>query len=207
MSRRLALTVFALLLLAPATATAAADERDNARAFADIGVRATAAVEAAQAATDRAGAVAPRCTASHRLRVRGTKRQRDAVESLFAAQWIARYARRATPVVARAAAELQAVPTEDPALRSGRTAWRRVLHAYRRFGALESVHVCSEVRDYVRGDFRRTPAMVAAARMYRRAVGWDTSDIDARLAGAVTRLVELGVPTADADAFDGDIDN
>ncbi len=49
--------------------------------------------------------------------------------------------------------------------------------------------------------------MVASARMYRRALGWDTSDIDRRLAAAVKRLVELGVPAADADAFDGDLDN
>jgi hypothetical protein len=205
MPRCVAVAVFALLLLAPATA--AADERDNARAFADIGVRASAAIVAAQAAADRAAGVAPRCTASHRLRVRGTERQRGAVETLFAAHWIAGFARRAEPVVARASAELQAVPTEDSALRSGRTAWRRVLSAYGRFGSLERVHFCSEVRDYVRGDFHRTPAMVAAAHMYRRAVGWDTSDIDRRLAGAVKRLVELGVPAADAGAFDGDVDN
>jgi hypothetical protein len=47
----------------------------------------------------------------------------------------------------------------------------------------------------------------SGSKPIRRAVDWDTSDIDRRLAGAVKRLVELGVPAADADAFDGDVDS
>jgi hypothetical protein len=203
MSRRLTLAVFALLLFAPATA--AADERDNARALADIGVRASAQISAI--ITSQSSFTAPDCKVKRRLTRRGTAHQRDVAESMFEGHWIAGFARASQPVVTAAVADMQAVPTADPALRSGRTAWRRVARAYQRFSALPRVHYCSQLRDYVRGDFHLTRAMRAAVRLDRRANRWDTSDIDARLAAAVKRLVELGVPAADADAFDGDVDN
>jgi hypothetical protein len=201
MSRRLALAVFALLLAAPATA--AADERDNARALADIGVRASGQIEAIIASHGKLEA--PKCKTSARLARRGTRRQINAAASLLEGYWIAGFARATEPVVAAAVADMQAVPTADPALRAGRTAWRRVDSAYRRFGALPPAHYCSVLRDYVRGDFHLTRAMRAAIRMDHRANAWDTTDIDARLAAAVKRLVELGVPAADAGAFDGDV--
>jgi hypothetical protein len=201
MSRRLTLAVLAVLLLIPATA--AADERDNARALADIGVRASGQI--ATIIAQQSKLEAPDCQTTARLQRRGTKRQIEAAETLFEAHWIAGFARAGEPVVAAAATDMQAVPTADPALRSGRTAWRRVARAYRRFGALPRVHYCSVLRDYVRGDFHLTRAMRAAIRMDHRANAWDTTDIDKRLAAAVKRLIELGVPAADAGAFDGDV--
>jgi hypothetical protein len=68
------------------------------------------------------------------------------------------------------------------------------------------VRFCSLQRDYVRGGFRITSEIARARRTFRLAMAWDTGDIDRRLARAVKRLVELGVPAADADAFDGEID-
>lgn len=202
---RLAPAALIVLVLTPATAAAQApaDERANARALADIGQRATASVDAV---LEDAGEGPPRCKATARLHRSGTPHEIAVAETLFEAHWISAFARAAQPAVAAAAADMQAVPTADPALRSGRTAWRRVARAYARFGALPRVHYCSQLRDYVRGGFHLTRAMRAAVRMDRRANGWDTSDIDARLAAAVKRLVELGVSPADADAFDGDVD-
>jgi hypothetical protein len=205
MSRRLAAVALALLASALAPSAAGAQAPADARALADIGIRATAEIDAVIAGMPGDLGEAPTCAATTRLLRRGTQRQIDAAGTLAEAQWIARFARRAEPVIARAAADMQAVPTSDPALSSGRTAWRRIDHAYLRFGALKPVHFCSELREYVRGDFRATHAMRVARRMYDRANNWDTSDIDRRLDGAVERLVALGVPPADADAFDGEI--
>jgi hypothetical protein len=129
------------------------------------------------------------------------------MSSLFAAHWIARYTRAALPAITQANTELAAMVTADPALRAGRTAWRRVLLKYTQFGALEPVRFCSQMRDYVRSDFRPTAAMRRASRMYGQATRWDTTDIDRRLAAAVKRLIELGVAPTDADAFDGEIDD
>jgi hypothetical protein len=201
MLRRLALTMFSVLLFVPATASAA--ERADARAFADIALRAAPELAAVRQATARDSDVPPRCKVTHRLHARGTERDLRAVDRLYTAHWIARYARRLEPIGARTATDPQAVATDDAVLRSGRTAWRRLARAFARFGSLEPVRFCSEVRDYVRGDFHRTPAMQAANRALRRAMRWDTSDLDARLGNTVTRLVELGIPGADAEAFAG----
>ena len=173
------------------------------RAFADIGVRATAAIDAVTAATEGRPGATPTCPTSRRVHGRARKR---AIGKVYAAHWIARYSRATLPAITQAVDELNAVHTSDQALRAGRTAWRRVQRAYTRFGSLAPVRFCSVVRDYVRADFHPPRAMRRATRLYGRAMGWDTTDIDARLAGAVERLIELGVPPADADAFDGEID-
>lgn len=193
----------ALILLALTPAAAAADERDNADALAAIGVRTTGELNAIIAR--QPAMAAPKCTTTARLMRRGTQRQIDTADTLYEAQWIARFARATGPVITAAATDMAAVPTTDPVLRSGRAAWRHVAGAYARFGSLAPMHYCSLLREYVRGDFRRTREMRATIRMYRRANAWDTTDIDAALAAAVKRLVELGVPAADADAFDGEL--
>ena len=194
-----------LLLLVPTGAAAQPhdNEADNARAFADIGVRATAAIDAVTAATEGRPDAPSTCPASGRVRGKARKR---AISKVYAAHWIARYSRATLPAISQAVDELDAVHTSDEALRSGRTAWRRVERAYTDFGSLRPVRFCSVVRDYVRADFRPPPAMRRATEMYGRQMGWDTTDIDARLGRAVERLIELGVPPADADAFDGEID-
>jgi hypothetical protein len=193
----------ALILLALTPAAAAAGERDNANALAAIGVRTTGQLSAIIAR--QPAMAAPKCTTTARLMRRGTQRQIDTAGTLYEAQWIARFARATGPVITAAATDMAAVPTTDPVLRSGRAAWRHVAGAYARFGSLAPMHYCSLLREYVRGDFRRTRELRATIRMYRRANAWDTTDIDAALAAAVKRLVELGVPAADADAFDGEL--
>ena len=42
-------------------------------------------------------------------------------------------------------------------------------------------------------------------RAFHAMMAWDTRDADRRLATAVSRLVELGIPAAEADAFDGQL--
>lgn len=112
-----------------------------------------------------------------------------------------------TPVLARTVIDLEAVPTADRVLKNGRGAWRRVYETYATFGEFPHVHICTEMRTYVRNDFRRTRLMRAAHRFFRRTDRWDTTGIERAMNRAEDRLVALGVPAAEADAFDGDYDD
>jgi hypothetical protein len=206
MSRRLAPALLSVLALVAFPAAASAQAARDARAFADIGIRATAAIAVAAERAERGSDAAPRCHSDRRLARRGGERAVNVMYEVYTAHWIAAFARAADVPVAQAAADLQAVHTTDPILRSGRTGWRRVHRMYSRVGALEPVRFCSLQRDYVRGGFRNTPEITRARRTFRLAMNWDTSDIDSRLDRAVKRLVELGIPAADADAFNGQLD-
>ena len=57
----------------------------------------------------------------------------------------------------------------------------------------------------MRNGFRHTPETRRAMRAFHAMMAWDTRDVDRRLATAVARLVELGIPAAEADAFDGQL--
>ena len=57
----------------------------------------------------------------------------------------------------------------------------------------------------MRNGFRHTRATRRTARAFHATMAWDTTDIDRRMAAAVERLVELGVPASEADAFDGEL--
>jgi hypothetical protein len=208
MSRRLtgALLCALALFLVPAAASAQApDDHAAARAFADITMRAVADMEAVTAGSPEMGA--PRCPASRRFEKRASEEQKEAMYELYATHFIGRLTRAMTPVLARTVSDLYAVPTADPVLQKGRGAWRRVHEMYAGFAAFPHVHICAEMRRYVRSDFHRTRLMRAAHRFFRRADRWDTSGIDRAMNRAEKRLVELGVPADDADAFDGEIEH
>jgi hypothetical protein len=194
----------ALALPATASAQAAPDEHAAARAFTDVAIRAVAGMEAASATVPLPRE--PRCPASRRLAKRATGAQQHAVFELYNANYIGRLTRATTPVLARTVAELNAVPTADPLLQRGRAAWGEVHTVYSRLRTFPHVHVCVEMRKYVRSNFRKSALMRRAHGFLRRANGWDTTDIDRALARAEKRLVALGVPVAEADAFDGDYD-
>jgi hypothetical protein len=209
MSRRLTGALLSVLALALVPASASAqtpDEHAAARAFTDIAIRAVADLEAAaeNVGIDSPDLGASRCTATRRFNKRATEKQKEALYDLYAAHYIGRITRAETPVLARTVGELDAVSTADPALIKGREAWHRVHAAYAEFGRFPHVHICTEMRKYVRSDFRRTRLMRRAARYFRRADGWNTNGIDRAMARAEQRLVALGIPAAEADAFDGD---
>ena len=114
---------------------------------------------------------------------------------------IGAFARTVDPAIVHGLAGMHAIHTADNGLRGGRTAWRRIHGVYSRFAALPAADACAEGRAFVRNGFRRTPAMRRAERALYAAD--HTGGIERRLARAVTRLTELGVPAADADLFDG----
>jgi hypothetical protein len=125
--------------------------------------------------------------------------------SLHVAHTIAGFTRTAGPVLARASNDLHGVNTGDAALRSGRTGWRRLRRTYAEFATLPVGNVCAQVRAYVRNGHRHTPETRRAMRAFHAMMAWDTRDVDRRMAAAVERLVELGIPASEADAFDGEL--
>jgi hypothetical protein len=201
-----ALIAVVILVAVPATASAQAplDERANAQAFADIGLRLAGEFETATTAMEASREEPPGCLSERRLArrlKRGPERRVAALFDLYGAQVIGDFARAVDPAVARAASDMHAIRTADRGLRGGRTAWRRIHRVYASFAALPAADVCGEARALVRNGFRRTPAMRRAQRTLNAAN--HTGGIERRLERAVKRLSELGVPAADADLFDG----
>jgi hypothetical protein len=208
MSRCVAPALISALLLAlvPAAAVAQApapDEHSAAQAFADITL--PAAHELASLGKTYAIGEPPSCKADRRL-ARATERQQARFAEFFLAQEIAALTRATTPTIERTATALDAVATADPALKNGRRAWHRVARIYGRIAALQRVRVCSVLRDYVRGDYKPTPAMRRAAKTYRIAMRWDTTWIERAVAKAIKRMIALGVTPENADGFDGELE-
>lgn len=194
------------LLLAVFPATAAAqtpvDDRTAARLFADAALRAQPKVAAASQQLEALGSTVE-------CNVRVPRRQRARVSelnnSLHFAQTIAGFTRTVSPVLMVASNELHGVQTTDAVLRSGRTGWRRLRRTYAAFAALPRASVCAQVRAYVGNGYRPTPGTRRAMRAFHAMMAWDTRDVDRRMAAAVSRLIELGVPASEADAFDGEL--
>ena len=208
MSPRLAFALLTIVFVvgAPATAGAQAppDERANARAFADIGLRLAEELETASKATAGSPDEPPACLTEGRLARRLERAPRGrgvGLNALFATGIIGTFARAADPTLTHALANMHAIQTADPGLRGGRTAWRRIHRVYASIGAVPVVELCGEARAFVRSGYRPTPSMRLAHRTLDAAE--HTGGINRRLARAVTRLAELGVPAADADLFDG----
>ena len=206
MQRRIVLSLLSGLIVAgfPASAAAQApvDDATAARAFADTALRVTPEIAAASQQLEALGT-------SVDCDVRVPRRRRARVSelsnSLHVAHTIAGFTRTVGPVLARASNELHGVQTTDPILRSGRTGWRRLRRTYASFAALPTADVCAQVRAYVRNDFRHTRETRRAMRAFHAMMAWDTRDVDRRMAAAVARLIELGVPASEADAFDGEL--
>jgi hypothetical protein len=196
----------ALLVLAAAPSAAAAqapvDDASAARAFADAALRAQPEIAAASQRLEGLGQQVS-CP------VRVAKRRRDEVTelktSLHMAQTIAGFTRAVGPVLTRASNELHGVETTDAALRGGRTGWRRLRRTYAGFAELPKGNVCSQVRAYVRNGYRHTPATRRGMKAFHAMMAWDTADMDRRMQAAVQRMIALGIPAADASAFDGEL--
>ena len=208
MAHRFTPALLCILILAAVPATAAAqappDERANARAFADVGIRLTDEVNAALAGLD--GAVFDDCKSVRRL-ARGTDRQQTKAFTLITAHLMGIMGRAVTPALDRATADLNAIETADPALQGGRTAWVSISRLYSVAATFPHVRICRELRKYVRHGFRSTRAMRRANKMFRRINRFDVDALDAKLTAAADRLVELGVSEADAAKFAGESDD
>jgi hypothetical protein len=196
------LTVLLVLAAVPATAAAQApvDDQTAARAFADVALRTLPQVAEASQALEALGHDV-RCS------VDVPRRRRDAVNevkgSFHFAQTIAGFTRAVAPALTQASNDLHAVQTTDPILQSGRTAWRRLRRTYAGFAELPAAGVCSQLRAYVRNGYRHTPATRRTMRAFHAMMAWDTADMDRRMEETVRRMVVLGIPAAEAEAFAG----
>ena len=205
MPRRLTLCLLSALVLAvPATASAQGqvDDATAARLFADAALRAQPEIAAASQQLEALGQ-----PASCDVDVPRKRRERvtELVHSLHIAHTIAGFTRTVGPILTRASNEIHGVETTDAALKSGRTGWRRLRRQYAGFAALPTADACAQVRGYVRNGYRHTPSTRRTMRAFHAMMAWDTRDVDRRMANAVARLVELGIPAAEADAFDGEL--
>jgi triacylglycerol esterase/lipase EstA (alpha/beta hydrolase family) len=203
MQRALVLSLLSVLIFAaPAAAQAPVDDATAARLFTDAALRAQPEIAAASQQLEALGEPA-QCD----IDVPGKRRERvsELRNSLHVAHTIAGFTRTVGPVLTRTSNQLHGVATTDAALKSGRTGWRRLRRAYAGFAALPAANVCAQVRAYVRNGYRHTPETRRAIRAFHSMMAWDTRDVDRRMAGAVSRLIELGIPTAEADAFDGEL--
>ena len=204
MQRRLLLSLLSALIVAafPAAASAQVDDATAARLFTDAALRAQTEIASASQQLEALGEPA-QCDVNvpRKRRARVTELR----NSIHIAHTIAGFTRTVSPVLTRASNELHAVATTDTALKSGRTGWRRLRRTYAGFAALPAADVCAQVRAYVRNRYRHTPETRRAMRAFHAMMAWDTRDVDRRMAGAVSRLIELGIPTAEADAFDGEL--
>src|SRR4051812_16882305 len=187
MSHRFTPTLLCALALAAFPAAAAAqsppDERANARAFADVGIRLDAE-ETGAFSDDVDFFTGDSCKAERRLS-KATSRQQGRAISLVVGQMFGIVGRALTPPLDRAMADLNAVPTADPALIGGREAWGQIARVYRRGAAFKHIGLCRELRIYVRGGFKTTPAIRRANKMLRAIDRLLTADIETNLSAAV----------------------
>ena len=205
MHRRVTLSLLSALILAfPATAAAQdpVDDATAARLFADAALRAQPQIAVA---SQQLEALGERVSCDVDVPRKRRARVTELGNSLHVAHTIAGFTRTVAPILAHASNELHAVATTDSALKTGRTGWRRLRRTYASFAALPAAGVCAQVRAYVRNGYRHTTATRRAMSAFHAMMAWDTRDVDRRMAAAVNRLVELGIPASEADAFDGEL--
>lgn len=191
------LAVAALLSAAP---SAGANPRDDARRFSDAALRAKVAI-AAQAG--EAGTAAALLRPCFELAAQAPPRAIDRASALVGAEVVYELLHPAEPALRRLVADLEAVPTTDPALRAGRMAWRRAMaifvalpHAGDPCGVLE------RWRETGWSDAGAPPDMaVAFDRLERREGG---KVVEGWMRCAVHRLERLGISRPAARRFGGE---
>lgn len=189
------LAVLLALLLAPAAvAQEAPDERAAAQAMADAGTRFDTAVEAKEDDADALERGA-RCRAAVR---RVPKQRRDEVVYFRTRNTFRAIAALIRDDLGRLRTDLADVQTRDPALLSGRAAYRQ---GARLFMALpEPGSLCAELRAWVRAGTPRSASRKALDEVVPvlQAFG---REYDRKLEAAADRMIELGVPAEQAEGF------
>ena len=192
---RLLPLLVATLALLPATAAAQTpqpDERAAAQALADA---AKHLIDAADALEDEPGWTSD-CSALERPVP--ARREADAgayVESLEQRSFLDRL----RPSVQRFRTEIANAHPADPVLLSGRAAARRIVRLVAAFPAGEP-DPCAAYEAYRRAGYPPGPAREARA-LERRLSELVTRGIRRKITAAARRMLDLGVPGADARAF------
>ena len=194
---KIALPILLLALLAPATASAQTpppDERAAARAFADAAARFTDAIEAP---TERLFDLfehplrrAPGCPAIAKKHRGGAL-----IITLYDSNLV--FARDVTPVARAFRSELANVATADPALISGRAAWRargRSIEA-----TPEPEDLCAKLAAWRRAGYPKSTVRKTMRDLESLATRGPS--VERKLEAAAKRLIALGVPRDEARLF------
>jgi hypothetical protein len=200
-----AVVLGALLGVPQVAAAQAPDERAAAREFSYAAYRLRVAVKARLPEIDRAASIT-RTPACRTALSGGTPAQQrrhvdDLVGVLVDLLAGAMFAPVSEPL-RTFQAELDRVPTTDPALRSGRAAWRESVGLYLQVRPLPS-DLCAQLGRW------RTAGYAAAARPALQPAGVrrildGSGTVDAKLHLAAARMVALGVSQGQARRFAGD---
>jgi hypothetical protein len=200
-----AVVVGALLGVPEPVAAQAPDARAAAREFSFAAYRLRVAVKARLPEIDRAASIT-RTPACRTALSGGTPAQQrrhvdDLVGVLVDLLAGAMFAPVSEPL-RTFQAELDRVPTTDPALRSGRAAWRESVGLYLQVRPLPS-DLCAQLGRW------RTAGYAAAARPALQPAGVrrildGSGTVDAKLHLAAARMVALGVSQGQARRFAGD---
>jgi hypothetical protein len=200
-----AVVLGALLGVPQVVAAQAPDERAGAREFSYAAYRLRVAVKARLPEIDRAASIT-RTPACRTALSGGTPAQQrrhvdDLVGVLVDLLAGAMFAPVSEPL-RTFQAELDRVPTTDPALRSGRAAWRESVGLYLQVRPLPS-DLCAQLGRW------RTAGYAAAARPALQPAGVrrildGSGTVDAKLHLAAARMVALGVSQGQARRFAGD---
>lgn len=186
------------LLLAPATASAQTpppDERAAAQAFADAAGRFTDAIEAPSTALfgffDHPLRRAPGCP-------RIAKKRREGAFILALYTRTLEFARDIKPALRTFRSDLANVPTADPALISGRAAWRSTGRSVE--AAPEPGDLCAELAAWRRAGYPES-TLRAVVRKFEHLGESEGASVSRKQEAAVDRMIELGVPREQAGLF------
>ena len=195
---KIACALLLLALLAPATASAQApppDERAAAQAMADAAGRFTDAIEApAKALFDAFAHPFRRAPGCPRI---ARKHRKGALTLTIQARTL-EFARDVKPALRAFRSELANVATADPALISGRAAWRSTGRSVE--AAPDPGDLCAELAAWRRAGYPRS-VVRKAERDFARLGETEGASVSRKQDAAVARMVELGVPREEAGLF------
>ena len=200
--------VLAVLLGAPAGAHGqgpAPDERAAAREFSYAAYRLRVAIKAKMPEIDAVAAVTRRPACRAALGGVTPAQQQEHLDDLVGVLVDLLAGAMLAPVAQQLQtfqAELDRIPTADPALRSGRAAWRSSVALYVRVKPLPA-DLCSRLSRWRRAGYAVAARPDLQPREVRRILEGSGS-VDAKLQLAAARMVALGVTEGQARRFAGD---
>ncbi len=203
----LAVLALAVALSMPQASAAATqpDERAAAREFSYAAYRLRVAIRAQDPAIEQAARIlsAPDCLLALGLFDDVPAKAQDDVSAVATDMLAgAAFAPIAAPL-RTFAAELDAIATADPALRSGRATWRSDALALAQARPLPR-KVCATLRRWRLKGYRDADRPHLQPAAVRRALTKDGSRAERRLRRAAARMVQLGVTRGQARRFTGD---
>ena len=191
--------LFALLLAGPAAAQAPPpDERAAAQALANAAKRLIAAAEAVPEDHDPDdGLDAPHC---RRELFRIPRRRQDALRAFALRDEIREAGDAIESALSTFRTEIANAQTRDPALISGRAAWRRLAKAY--MALPPRGDVCADLAAWRRDGYPLRTVRAATAE-YHSIFAASGRGFERKSAAAANRMRELGISEEDAEAFEG----